>query len=627
MKNPSVHPKIRGDHLSRQAIVYVRQSGAHQVRDNRESSARQYALVERAKTLGWTAKAVVVVDEDQARNATQATHRDGFKDLSAEISAGQVGVVLALEASRLARSSADWHRLIEICVVTKTLLADETTIYEPRDPNDRLLLGLKGTISEAELFTLRCRLNEGRLNKARRGELAQSLPVGYIHTESGAVAKDPDRQVQERLNYIFRLFARHKVARQVLVQLTREKLQIPAKLWGGPRHGQVTWKDPDVSDVIRLLRSPTYAGAYVFGRKEYDSFDRSPTTGRSKYHLRRLEDWPVCRRDAHPAYITWEQFVRNQEILTSNGYGFGRRGAPRKGRALLQGIVYCGLCGGQMSALYYSKREKRSHGYACMYEYQRHGGKLCQCFSSAGVDEAVARVFLDVVSPAKIEIALHALEGLEMDRTETCKQWDLQLQRADYEVELARRRYEAADPENRLVTGELEALWETALRRRDQLRRERTEFETRQRQLLSEADRQQIRALSSDLGQVWQAETTSMEDRKTLIRMLIKRVHLDAVSKTGKICIDVEWHTGTHTKMMIDRPVVGNWAPTTPQKAVERIRELLPEKDYLTIATTLNAEGFRTATGLIYDKGIVSYIARSRGWGRGRGKHGKQDNA
>ncbi|HTU25177.1 MAG TPA: hypothetical protein VMF30_07255, partial [Pirellulales bacterium] len=257
----------------------------------------------------------------------------------------------------------------------------------------------------------------------------------------------------------------------------------------------------------------------------------------------------------------------------------------------------------------------------------RHGGKLCPCFSSAGVDEAVAKLFLDVVSPAKIEIALHALEGLAADRSETCKQWDLQLQRAEYEVELARRRYEAADPENRLVTGELEALWEAALRRRDQLRRQRAELDTRQEKLVSESDREQLRALASDLEQVWQAPTTSMEDRKTLIRMLIKRVHLDGVTHAGKIDIDVEWHTGAHTKMTIDRPIVGNWAPTTPQKAVERIHELLVDKDYLTIAATLNAEGFRTATGLPYDKEIIGYIVRSRGWGRRRGQHGKRGEA
>jgi DNA invertase Pin-like site-specific DNA recombinase len=627
MIRPIVHTKIHPVHLRRQAVVYIRQSGAHQVRNNRESSTRQYALVERAKALGWPAKSVEIIDEDQGRSGTSATHRQGFKKLLAEIGAGQVGVVLALEASRLARSSADWHRLVEICVVTQTLLADEAAVYDPRDPNDRLLLGVKGTISEAEIFTLKSRLHEGRWNKARRGELARSLPVGYVRSESGPVIKDPDRQVQSRLTYIFRLFARRKVAHQVLVQLVQEKLKVPAQIWGGPRHGQVTWKEPDLSDVIRLLHNPTYAGAYVYGQMEYDSFDRSPTNGKARVHPRRLEDWPVCLRDVYPAYITWEQFVQNQEVLRSNGYGFGKRGAARRGRALLQGIVHCGRCGARMSVLYYSTKEKRAPGYGCFYEYHRHAGKTCQCFSSAGVDAAVAKVFLDVVSPAKIEIALHALEELESDHAEARKQWDLQLQRADYEVELARRRYEASDPENRLVCAELEALWEGALRQREQLQRERTEFERRREHPLGESDREQIRDLASDLEGVWQAETTSMEDRKTLIRFLIKRVHLDGVTEAGKIRIDVEWHTGVHTTLSIDRPLVGVWAPRTPQAAVERIQELLPGEDYTAIAEKLNAEGFCTAKGLKYDDKSVGYIARSRGWGRGRGSHGKQGKA
>lgn len=624
MTRDTAHPKIRPEHLRRQAIVYVRQSSAHQVRHNRESSSRQYALAERARALGWPAKSVEVIDEDQARSGTGAAHREGFKTLLAEIGSGQVGVVLALEASRLARSSADWHRLVEICVVTQTLLADEAAVYDPRDPNDRLLLGVKGTISEAELFTLRTRLHEGRWNKARRGELSRSLPVGYARSESGAVIKNPDRQVQSRLAYIFRLFARHKVAHQVLLQLVRERLQVPAKIWGGPRHGEVTWKDPDLSDVIRLLHNPTYAGAYVYGQSEYDSFDRSPTNGKARTHPRPLEDWPVCLHDAYPAYITWEEFVANQEILRSNGYGFGKRGAARRGKALLQGIVYCGRCGARMSVLYYSTKEKRAPGYGCFYEYHRHGGKTCQCFSSAGVDAAVARLFLDVVSPAKIEIALHALEELEADHREARRQWDLQLQRADYEVELARRRYEAADPENRLVAAELEAAWEEALARRERLRRERAGCERRQEHPLGRADREQIRDLASDLGRVWEAETTSMEDRKTLIRFLIKRVHLDGLTEAGKIRIDVEWHTGSHTALTVDRPLVGVWAPRTPEAAVGRIRELLPGESYAAIAAKLNAEGFRTAKGLEYDEWSVGYVARSRGVGHGRGRPGRR---
>jgi hypothetical protein len=586
MTQPTPHPKIQPAHLRRQAVVYVRQSSAHQIRGNPESAARQYALVERARSPGWPAKSVQTIDEDQGRSGAGATHREGFKRLLAEIGAGQVGVVLALEASRLARSSADWHRLVEIC-------------------------------------GLRCRLHEGRWNKARRGALARSLPVGYLATEAGEVIKDPDRQVQARLHYVFRLFARLKVARRVLVRLVREGLEIPAKTWGGPRHGEVYWKAPDLSDLVRLLHNPTYAGAYVYGAKEYDSFDRYPSNGKAKVHPRPLEQWPVCLRDVYPAYIPWEQFVRNQEILRSNRNQQESPGAPRKGRALLQGLVHCGRCGSRMSVFYYSTKEKRAPGYGCVQEYNRHGGAACQFMSSAGIDEAVAQLFLSAVSPAKIDIALQALEELEADRAEARQQWTLQLQRADYAVALAQRRYEAADPANRLVAAELEDRWEAALHQREQLRRQRDELERRQEQPLGEAERKRIKDLSEDLEGVWRAATTSMEERKALLRFLVKRVHLDGVSEAGKIRIEVEWHTGARSATVIDRALVGVWAPKTPAAAVARIHELLPEEDYGAIAAKLNAAGFRTAKGLAYDEKVVGYIARTRGWARGKGKHGK----
>lgn len=622
----SCHPKLGSDHLRRQAVVYVRQSSAQQVRGNRESSQRQYALVERATALGWPARSVETIDEDQGRSGASSAHRQGFKKLLAEIGAGQVGIVLALEASRLARSSADWHRLVEICVVTQTLLGDETAVYDPRDPNDRLLLGVKGTISEAELFTLRTRLHAGRWNKARRGELVRPLPIGYVRVESEGVVKHPDRQVRARLDYIFRLFARYQVARRVIVELVRKKLKIPAIIWGGPRHGDVTWKAPDFSDVMRILHNPTYAGAYVYGRYEYDGFQRSPTNGKAKVHPRKLEDWPVCLRDAYPAYITWEQFVQNQETLRANWYRHGSRGAARRGKALLQGIVYCGRCGARMSVLSHSAKEKRSSSYVCCHDYNRHAGATCQCMSAANVDEAVTQLFLNAVTPAKVEIALHAFEELELDRRETQKQWALQLQRAGYEVELARRRYEAADPQNRLVAAELEAAWEEALRRQEQLQRDRVESQRRETTSLADADRKRIQELSSDLAKVWRAGTTSMEDRKTLLRFLVKRVHLDGLTEGGKIRIDVQWHTAAHTLTVIDRPLVGVWAPKTPPAAVERIRVLLAGRDYAEIATKLNQESFRTAKGLPFDDKSVGYVARTRGWNRNRGKSANGEN-
>ena len=628
MTTTNRHPKTSADHLRRQAVVYVRQSSVQQVRGNRESTARQYALTEQAKALGWSAKSVQTIDEDQGRSGSGSEHRQGFKKLLAEIGAGQVGIVFALEASRLARSSVDWHRLVEICVVTQTLLADESSVYDPRDPNDRLLLGVKGTLSEAELFTLRCRLHDGRWNKARRGELARSLPVGYVGTETGEGIFDPDRQVKARLQYVFRLFAQHKVARQVLVQLVQEKLKIPAKIWGGPRHGEVKWKEPDFSDIIRILHNPVYAGAYVYGQKEYDSFDRSPTNGKAKVHPRPLEEWPVCLQDVYPAYISWQQFLANQDSIRSNAYRTDQPGAPRRGQALLQGLAYCGRCGARMAVFYYSTKEKRAPGYGCVYDNQHHNGPVCQTMSSRNIDEALTSLFLAAVSPAKIDIALQALEGLEADHAEARKQWDLQLQRAEYEVELAKRRYESADPANRLVAGELESQWEAKLQQRDQVQRQREEMERKQIQPLGEADRQRIKELTTNLEHVWHAPTTSMAERKTLLRFLIKRVYLDGVTEEGKIRIDVEWHTGARTTTTIDRLQVGVWAPKTPPAAVERIRDLRAEGlGYDVIAQHLNEKGFRSAKGLEYDDKVVGYIARTRGWGNKPGKSGKNGKA
>jgi DNA invertase Pin-like site-specific DNA recombinase len=612
-------PKIRPDHLRRQAVVYVRQSTLQQVRGNRESSTRQYALADRAKALGWPAGAVQTIDDDQGRSGAHADHRHGFKKLLAEIAAGQVGVVLALEASRLARSSVDWHRLVEICVITKTLLADESAVYDPRDPNDRLLLGVKGTLSEAELMTIRCRLHDGRWSKARRGELAQPLPVGLIRTEAGAVVKHPDRQVQSRLRYVFELFAELRVARRVVVRLRREKLKIPAQGWGGPGHGEVRWKEPTFGAIMRLLHNPAYAGAYEYGQKEYDAFDRSPTTGKAKTKARSLADWPVCVRDVYPAYLSWEQFVRNQQTLRDNWFRHGSRGAPRKGAALLQGIARCARCGARMSVFYYSTKEKRAPGYGCVAGYA-NGGQTCQMMSSAPVDATVTELFLAAVTPAQVDVALRALDAYEAEQAEAKRQRGLQVQQADYEVEIARRRYEATDPANRLVAAELEARWEQALRERQRLAREADELDRQAASPLGAAERRRVREMAGDLGKVWHARTTGMEDRKELLRFLVHRVYLDGVTEAGQIRIEVEWHTGARTQVQVPRPLVGAWAPKTPAAAVERIRELLPDYDYVTIAGKLNAEGFRTAKGLKFDVYSVGYVARSRGWGRASGK-------
>jgi hypothetical protein len=465
-------------------------------------------------------------------------------------------------------------------------------------------------------MTIRCRMHEGRWAKARRGELVGALPVGYVRTESGAVAFHPDQQVQARLRYAFALFAELRVARRVVARLRREKLKLPAQAWGGPGHGEVRWKAATFGAVIRLLRSPVYAGAYTYGKKEYDPYDRSPKTGKARAKARPVADWPVCIRDAYPAYLSWEQFLQNQQTLRDNWFRPGTRGAPRKGTALLQGIAWCGRCGARMRLSHYATKEQRAPSYGCLAGYA-DGGAPCQTMSSAPIDAAVAELFLAAVTPAQVDVALHALDAYEAELAEARRQRHLQLQQADYEVEIARRRYEAADPANRLVVADLEARWEQALRERERLAREAEERERQAATPLGAAERRRVRELATDLGTVWRAPTTEAADRKELLRFLVHRVYLDGVTEPGQIRIEVEWHTGARTQVTVPRPAAGAAALKTPAAAVERIRELLPTHEYAAIVDVLNAEGLRTAKGLRFNCDSVSYVARTRGWGRG----------
>jgi len=355
--------KIQSIHCERLAFVYVRQSTSLQVVENRESTERQYHLRERAIELGWPPSRVEVIDEEQGRSGSTAAHRTGFQRLTSEVSLGKVGIVFMLEASRLARNNSDWYRLIEICGVSGTLIADESAVYNPREPNDRLLLGVKGTLSEAELLTLRTRLYEGRWNKARKGLLHFPLPVGYVVTADGGWSLDPDTQVRERLEYVFDSFRRHGVVRAVVRELKEQGLELPTRLTAREGYGSLIWKAPTLSAVIRLLHNPAYAGAYVYGRWEYLSERRSPRTGKAAAHSRCVAQWPVKITEHHPAYVRWEEFVKDQEQLRQNWSHEGSRGIAREGRALLQGIAYCGVCGRKMSVQDRAAKENRSPVY------------------------------------------------------------------------------------------------------------------------------------------------------------------------------------------------------------------------------------------------------------------------
>jgi DNA invertase Pin-like site-specific DNA recombinase len=607
--------KIHSTHCERTAFVYVRQSTWLQVSENRESTERQYNLRERAIQLGWPESRVEVIDEDQGRSGSTATFRTGFQRLAAEVGLGKVGIVLMLEASRLARNNSDWYRLIEICGVSGTLIADESAVYNPREPNDRLLLGVKGTLSEAELFTLRTRLYEGRWNKARKGLLRFPLPVGYMVAADGAWVLDPDTQVRERLSYVFNSFRRFGVVRAVVRDLRQQGLELPTRVTAKEAYGSLIWKEPTLSTVFRILHNPAYAGAYVYGRSEYLSERRSPKTGKASAHVRNVAQWPVRINEHHPAYIGWEEFVKNQEQLRQNWGRDHNRGVPREGRALLQGIVYCGVCGRKMSVQNRSVKESRSPSYICMQGYQNGEEKTCQSMTSRPVDAAVAEAFLAAISPVNLKVAKQVMDQIEQELISQRRQRELQLEQARYEARLAQRQYDCVDPSNRLVAAELERRWNEKLERVTELERAFAQAERDAEWKLTPEERAAITELSHDLPAIWSTETTTNQERKQLLRMAIESVQVDGITQAGQIEVQIRWRSGTITILNVKRTAPGECSLKTPEEAVSRIHKMSPGRTYAEIATALNRAGLRSAFGRRFTTQHVGYICRRDGLG------------
>jgi DNA invertase Pin-like site-specific DNA recombinase len=605
--------KIQSTHWERAAYVYVRQSTPLQVIEHRESTERQYHLQERAIELGWSPSRVEIIDEDQGLTGSSATHRSGFQRLVSEVGLGKVGIVLMLEASRLARNNSDWYRLIEICGLSATLIADEGAVYNPREPNDRLLLGVKGTLSEAELFTLRLRLYEGRWNKARKGLLRFSLPVGYVWGANGDWELDPDQQVQERLLYLFETFRRDGVARSVVRHLKQQGLDLPNRLVSREGYGSLVWNTPTLSTVVRILHNPAYAGAYVYGRWDYGGDRHSPKTGKVLPHLNSVAKWPVNIVAHHPAYLGWEEFVKNGERLRQNWNQEGTQGVVREGRALLQGMVYCGICGRKMGVQNRAAKEKRSPSYICQLAYQDGGEKICQSMTSRPVDAAVAEAFLEAISPMSMQVATRVMDQIEQDMEAQRRQRELQLEQARYQARLAQRQYDSADPENRLVTAELERRWNEKLERVAQLEQSHAQAEDEAQWNLTAKDRETIAELSRDLPAIWKADSTTNQERKQLLRMSIESVQLDAISQTGHIEVQIRWRSGVLSSLTVKRTAPGEGSLKTPAEAVTRIHEMVGRRTYAEIAARLNRAGLRSAFGRCFTTQHVGYICRRDG--------------
>ena len=613
--------KVQCWHRDRLAVVYVRQSTAAQVADHAESTRLQYGLAERAVTLGWAPSRVLVIDEDLGHSASGADARPGFARLVAEVGLDHVGIVLGIEMSRLARSGREWHQLLELCALSGALLGDLDGVYDPAEHNDRLLLGLKGTISEAELHLIRQRMWSGRVAKARRGELAVPLPAGLVRRPSGEVVLDPDEQVRSVVRLVFDLFDRLGTTGAVLGFLADNRIQLGVRLREGPECGELAWRRPSRAGVGNMLRNPAYAGIYAYGRSTLDPRRRQPgrpCTGRVRVGR---GGWLVYLPGVLPAYISIEQYERNMQRLDANRSRAGSLGAVRDGPALLAGLVACGRCGRKMTVRYQRGRGGKLHPvYVCSRDKSDYGAGQCQQLAGPCVDAHVTGLLLAAMAPAALEVSLAAAGQAEAQRDQVDRIWRQRLERADFAAGRARRQYQLAEPENRLVIRQLEKDWEAALAERQQLGEDYDRFTAARPRTLTAAEREQIRALAADLPAVWDAPTTTDADRKQLIRHLIEQVRVAVLGTSEKVDVEVTWAGGHRTAAQITRPVACLTQLSYYPQLAARARELAGSGCTIAqITEHLNAEGFRPPKrSPVFTPNAVSDLLRALGIQRSR---------
>jgi DNA invertase Pin-like site-specific DNA recombinase len=604
----SENSKVAASHLQRAAFVYIRQSTQGQVERNTESTERQYALVERAIELGFAREQVVVIDEDLGISGSGETDRSGFAKLAAEVALGHAGLVLGLEVSRLARNNSDWYRLLDLCGVTDTVIGDADGLYHPGSFNDRLLLGLKGTMSEAELHVLRARLNGGIRNKAKRGELRRGLPVGFLWGEQdGEVLLNPDEAIHGAIAVIFERFAELGSARQVWVWLRREKVNFPLQRF---QTGEIEWVTPTYHQVHKVLSNPVYAGAYVYGKTRQERYvDEHGQTRKRIRHLPRA-DWEVVIWDHHPGFISQQTFDANCARLASNTRPRAHEagGAVREGQALLQGIAVCGRCGRKLKVHYQGKRGHKSPAYHCPGSVIVEGrGQWCLRIGGKRIEEAVTDALLAALTPAGVKAALTAAETLEADHDAALAQWRLQVEHAKYQAERAERRYRQVEPEHRLVARGLEREWEQTL---TALHTAEAELQLREHQrprTLTPAEHKQLLALGADLGRVWSAPTTTDRDRKQLLRTLIEEVILNVIREEKRATLTIRWRGGALTELVVPLPH-HTPAVRTDEDTLALLRRLAVHYPDAQIAGILNRQSRRSAKGQRFTIQIVSSL-------------------
>ena len=605
--NTETHQKITATHLKRNAYLYVRQSTMRQVVENTESTQRQYALRQRAIALGWRQDQIIVIDSDLGQSGASAVDREGFQKLVGETGMGRAGIVLGLEVSRLARNSADWHRLLEICALTDTLILDEDGIYDPAHFNDRLLLGLKGTMSEAELHVLRARLRGGLLNKARRGELRCRLPIGLLYDAAGHVMLDPDKQVQETVRLLFETFARTGSLNATVKSFRQQHLLFPTRVAAGAHKGELVWTPLSLGRACTALHNPWYAGAYAFGRSRF----RTQTDGRQRHERLPREQWHVLIRDAHPAYISWQEYERNEQQLqhSARTLGFERNAGPaREGSALLQGKAVCGLCGSRMNVHYNVRKDGMIPNYVCVGRGRLFGDPLCQSILGTGIDAAVGQLLVDTVTPMALELALSVQHEITSRLEEADRLRYRQVERAQYEADAARQRYMHVDSANRLVADALEADWNLKLRALADAQQDYQQRRAADRLVVDEQERQRILALATDFPAVWRDPNTPHRERKRMLALLIEDVTL---VKQREITVAVRFRGGVTTIRTLPRPLTPQQLRATPEDVRQHIESLLNEYTDAQVARILNERGMRTGAGDAFGSESIKWVRYS----------------
>ncbi len=598
--NTKYNQLVKSHHLSRNAYLYIRQSTHKQVIDHQESTKRQYALKQKGQDFGWSSAQIITIDDDLGQSAKFSGTREGFQQLAYEVSMGNAGIVMGIEVSRLARNNAEWHRLLELCALSKTLILDEDGVYDPNDINCRLLLGLKGAISEMELHTMSRRMLGGLFSKATRGELAIALPAGLVYDELGSVQLDPDKQVQDTIHLFFEYYRQTGSARRAIRKFNEQNIKFPRRVQRGSRKGELIWVKLCPTSGQSILKNPRYAGAYAYGRSNINHLSKG-----SKRQKQPQELWHTLIPRKHPGYISWEEYEENQKRLKENSKVQQIKSPPREGTALLQGLAICGVCGQRMTVHYRLEKGKSIPSYRCY----RKDNQCCQFILGKGIDEAISKRVIEIITPMTLNIALEVQKELQARFEEVDQIRYKEIERFRYEAELAKSRYMKVDPNNRLVATTLETDWNEKLKAQEKAQEDHEKQRRKEMLEINEEQTKQILAITQDFPSLWRNPKTSQQDRKRLLGFVIEDV---TITKSENMILSIRYKGGAQEILAVNNPIHNSELKKTGSEIIEKIDGLLNQFTDNQVAEHLTAQGITTQTGLKFTGKIVRELRKKK---------------